>query len=301
MSESSAPALDLSKEDELGWFAQLILDIRTAAPALEPLLVGAMARNLLLQYAHGVEIERITADVDFALAVSDWAAFLSAREALLACGVFEAHPTVLHKLRHARFGSIDLVPFGAVERPDGSIAWPPDGVEIMEVLGYSEANAAAVTIQLPQHQVIRAVSLPMLAVLKIFAWKARHAHTQGKDAYDLAVILRNYLNAGNTERLYANFAHLISDNFDFDRAGAWLLGRDAREQMSRYGTRFGRLVELLDAVLIEESDPDGRLTLVSKLTQFNPAKGLDMLSALRTGLLGSEGPEPACFHGKQAS
>lgn len=290
MSESSAPALDVSNIEDLGWLAQLILDVRTAAPALEPLLVGAMARNLLLQYAHGVEIERITADVDFALAVPDWAAFLSAREALLASGVFEAHPTVLHKMRHTRFGSIDLVPFGAVERADGSIAWPPDGVEVMEVLGYSEANGAAVTIQLPQHQVIRAVSLPMLAVLKIFAWKARHAHTQGKDAYDLAVILRNYLNAGNTGRLYADFAHLIADNFDFDRAGAWLLGWDAREQMMRHGTRFARLMGMLDAVLIEEADPDGRLTLVSKLTAFDHAKGLDLLSAFRAGLLGSEGP-----------
>jgi len=45
--------LDLSQRHELDWLAQLVADIRSAAPSIEPLVVGALARDLLLHYGHG--------------------------------------------------------------------------------------------------------------------------------------------------------------------------------------------------------------------------------------------------------
>jgi predicted nucleotidyltransferase len=54
---------------------------------------------------------------------------------------------------------------------------------------------------------------------------------QGKDAVDLALIMRRYLEAGNLDRLYADFAYVINENFDFEPTSAWLLGRDARAQL----------------------------------------------------------------------
>ena len=141
--------LDLSHRQDLAWLAQLVADVKLAAPNLRPLVVGALARDLWLHYGHGIEIRRGTEDVDLALAV-DWKGFSETRDALIATGLFETLRNETHKLRHRKVGWIDLIPFGAVERADGTIAWPPAGDEVMEVLGYAEADAAAILIALPQ-------------------------------------------------------------------------------------------------------------------------------------------------------
>ena len=281
--------LDLSHRQDLAWLAQLVSDVQTAAPNIRLLVVGALARDLWLHYGYAIEIERATEDVDFALTV-DWKGFSETREALLATGLFEPFRNNIHKLRHRKFGWIDLIPFGAVERADGTIAWPPSGDDVMNVMGYAEAHAAAIPITLPHNQTVRAVSLPMLAVLKVLAWKDRHRATRGKDAVDLALIMRRYLEAGNVDRLYADFAHVVNENFDFEPASAWLLGQDAREQLINHSARFVQLISALDAVLAPELEPDGAQILVLQLNPRNPDDGLKLLGAFRKGMLGAEGP-----------
>lgn len=281
--------LDLSHRQGLAWLARLVADVRSAAPDLRPLVVGALARDLWLHHGFDIKIERATQDVDFALAV-DWQGFAAARDALVATGLFEPVRNVPHKLRHGKLGRIDLVPFGAVERADGTIAWPPAGDTVMDVLGYSEAHAAAVTVALPEAQTVQVVSLPMLTVLKVFAWKDRHRTTQGKDAVDLGLIMRGYLDAGNVERLYADFAHVINEQFDFEPAGAWLLGRDARAQLIEHSARLERITGAVDAVLARELDMRGPQTLALQLNPTTPDNALKLLAAFHRGLLGAVVP-----------
>lgn len=45
------------------------------AQSVEPLLVGAAARDLLLLNVHGQRVRRATKDVDFAVALASWEAF----------------------------------------------------------------------------------------------------------------------------------------------------------------------------------------------------------------------------------
>lgn len=52
--------MDLSEKTELTRLADLTADLREAAPAYEPLVVGAMARDLLLHYGLGVRIARVS-------------------------------------------------------------------------------------------------------------------------------------------------------------------------------------------------------------------------------------------------
>jgi len=46
-------------------------------------LMGAAARDLMLQHAHNIAPFRLTVDVDFAVSVADWPSFESLRTALL--------------------------------------------------------------------------------------------------------------------------------------------------------------------------------------------------------------------------
>jgi predicted nucleotidyltransferase len=189
--------LDLSGKLELTRLADVVADVRAAAPEAGPLLAGAMARDVLLQHAHGIRQRRATEDIDLAIAVPNWSAFAALRQALIDSGCFEPVGKVAHKLRHRTRHPIDLIPFGGVEHADGTIAWPPEGDEIMAVKGYRTALAMAEMVLLPGQVCVAVVALPMLAVLKVLAWSDRHWQAPRKDAADLIAILRHYLEAGH--------------------------------------------------------------------------------------------------------
>jgi len=265
--------------------------VRKATGGLSLILVGAAARDVLLVHAHGAEPQRATEDTDLALAVRDWDAFLHAREALVASGAFTADP-VSHRLW---FGDqrVDLIPFGGVERRDRSIAWPPEGAEVMNVSGFAEALATAVSVRLPGGVSFDVASLPALALLKVWAWQDRKYTAPRKDAADVWAFLRHYAEAGNLDRLYGpeGEAALPSFGFDVEKAGAWLLGRDARQVLT-HGPDPKRALETLDVILRPETDPDGPLQLVAQMPGGNHDRHISLLSAFRAGLIEQPLPNP---------
>jgi len=101
------------------------------------------------------------------------------------------------------------------------------------VAGYREAFEAAPPLEIDPGFVVRVVSLPGLAILKLFAWADRGV-ADSRDAIDLAILLRQYGAAGNADRLYgAEIGVLEAASYDLDLAGARLLGRDAARINSR--------------------------------------------------------------------
>ena len=81
----SKPLLDFSSATELAFHAEAIGAVqRLAIPlGITPLIVGAFARDLHLQYAHHIETARQTEDIDIALQVKDWATFQRLRDSLI--------------------------------------------------------------------------------------------------------------------------------------------------------------------------------------------------------------------------
>jgi predicted nucleotidyltransferase len=281
-------SLDLVDKNDLTFLAELIRDLRKAAPAWEPLLVGALARDILLYYAHEIPVPRATEDVDLGFAVTDWEAFTALRAKLIASTYFEPHKRVAHKIFHRGHREIDLIPFDGVEQADGSIAWPPRGEELMTVIGYREALTSAIDVKLPENQRILVVSLPMLAVLKIVAWSERHTAAPRKDATDLLLILKHYLDAGNQQRLYEEAAHLLEDsNFDYERAGAWLAGQDAAKAIQTDGVMQTGTHKAISTTLAKETDPDGPLALIGEVGRDAEIMRL-LLAAFLSGLSGEK-------------
>ncbi len=155
--------LDCSQRSDLALHAQVLADVHVAAAVLDvrPLIVGAFARDLLLAYAHGIPIGRQTEDLDLGLAVGTWDDFEQLRRAMLASGRF-ASTAVAHRLRRGAL-LVDLVPFGAIETAQRTLAWPPDGLVVMDVFGYQEALRAAIDVRLPGDVATRVVPLPGLS------------------------------------------------------------------------------------------------------------------------------------------
>ena len=275
--------MDLSDKIELRWLSAILSDARSAAPDVDFLVVGAMARDLLLHYGHGVPITRATTDIDLGLAVAGWEEFQQLRNAYLSSDHFTPGRPGNHRLVHHSGVPLDLIPFGGVEREDGTIMWPEDNT-VMGVLGYREARATAIEIMLPDRQSVATVCLPMLAILKLMAWSERHTYTPKKDASDLFLVLSNYLYDENTERLYEVGKHLLDgDNFDYQVAGAWLAGYDAARCIANNSGRPRRVLDAVERILSAEADSDGELRLVGETGTKAPT-ALRLLAGFRDGI-----------------
>lgn len=161
---------------------------------------------------------------------------------------------------------IDLIPFGGIETSPNTIAWPPDMEVMMNVAGYSDALAAAVTVEVDSGINIAVASLPGITILKLFAWADR-GQENTKDAIDLVLLLRSYHEAGNESRIYEEedaLTALEPAGYDIELGGAWLLGKDAAVMASsqtntdlRYllsGTKSERLVEDMARAMVGQDN-----------------------------------------------
>lgn len=278
--------LDFTDRRELREVAEVVAAVRATAGDLPLMLVGAIARDLLLLHAHGIDTVRATNDVDVAVAVPNWDAYHGLRDSLLSTEGFAAgrgpHIFFFRGFR------VDVIPFGGLERPERTIAWPPDGGDVMNVLGFSEALHSAVHVRLPRSIETKVVSLPAMAVLKIVAWHDRQYDSPGKDAADLWLLLLYYADAGNEDLIYTNcITQLEAVSFDQERAGAWLLGSDALRVLE-CGTDHEQAIAAVRAILEPEIDPDGSLRLVGQMPFGDKDRQLALLRDFYAGFVASQ-------------
>ena len=189
-------------------------------------VVGASARDIILNHCYGLKTPRMTKDIDLGVEVASWQQFNQLRESLLSTG--KVSPT--SKLHSLKFDSvlIDIVPFGAITDERRRISWPPEHEIIMSLVGFKEAYEYSLTVRLSSNPEldIQLPTLPGLALMKLISWKDGYPERQ-RDAEDLLVIMQKYERAGNFDRLYEKERSLLEEeSFDTRYASIRLLGRD---------------------------------------------------------------------------
>jgi predicted nucleotidyltransferase len=153
--------------------------VRDAAQQLgsEFAVAGATARDIVLWHVYGIRAERATRDVDVAVCAVTWDAHRDLTAQLQATGLFKLSERVEHSLvfEDASVGKpspLDLVPFGPLEAPEGTIKWPKDKAE-MNVLGFRKAVDTALPL-VPSKCFVLALSpahkLPGLDIDRAHAW-----------------------------------------------------------------------------------------------------------------------------------
>jgi predicted nucleotidyltransferase len=245
-------SLDLSNKIDAG-IVELLSDVNRIAGSVGVsfFVIGATARDIILEQGFGISTRRKTQDIDLAVMVKDWKAFEKVKKELLLTGRFLEEGKATHSFRYRKSLRVDVIPFGGVESPKGTITWPPDREIKMNVMGFKEAFDHSLIIRMAPKLDIRFISLPGLAVVKLIAWSERSGEAAGKDAADLALLLKNYVDAGNNDRLYEEHRDLLeAEGHDHDRASARLLGQD----MSRMMTQQTR-TEVL-GILRNNADPE---------------------------------------------
>ncbi|RJQ65649.1 MAG: hypothetical protein C4519_27600 [Desulfobacteraceae bacterium] len=207
-------------------------------------IVGATARDILLQHAHGIHPSRATLDVDIGVFVSDWNQFQNLQEALVRTGKFSSTRQAQRLLfDHER--PLDIIPFGGVAEENDSIFWPPGHDIRMSILGFQECyqHAVSVLVRAEPDLVVKVISLAGLAILKLVSWDDS-IERGGKDAADLLLIMKNYIAAGNMDRFFEEADILKEEDSDYDRSSARFLGREI-SKMANQATK-AKLVGILE-------------------------------------------------------
>ena len=181
-------------------------------------VIGATARDIIMQQLLDTASSRRTKDLDIAIAIPDWNTFEQVKQNLIDDG--------FKKSRHMRqrffYGEyeLDIVPYGVVAKEDGNIYWPPEEEIAMSVKGFDEVLSEAITVSIDNDFKVKIASLHGLFLLKFNAWLDRNAKTS-KDAEDLSFIFSNYFLA-NLEREIHQEVYDWENFDDYIVGGYWL-------------------------------------------------------------------------------
>jgi len=201
------------------------------------MVVGAHCRDIL-QSALGQELAlRTTDDIDFGLAIASWAAYDELTRKLEPTG----HTGIRYQVANV---PTDLMPFGAVEKPWGTVT-PPARNEPMSVWSFTEVFEAACRLSLPNAGTIRIPTVAGYAALKLAAWLDRSVYGQYKDAVDIATVLYWYSESLEVDARLYETEHgqdiLVQEESDYPVAAARVLGEDIAAVIG--STRLSELAE----------------------------------------------------------
>lgn len=251
------------------------VDICTKDLGIDYLIVGAMARDLVMHYGFGANIERGTRDVDFAIQVASWQEFNALKEALSAQGL-TADKNLTYRLGFVDSDSLpwelDILPFGNVVDAHHDISWPPDGDFKMSTLGFVEALHQAWQVKMMQAPecLVKVANPVSMIILKMVAWTERDRELRKKDAADIGYILQNYAKIPSVlSRLYDG-GHMKRCDWDEDMASAELLGIEIAE-ISAEPTRQYIIRHLVES-------QSNRVTFARDMNPIHGTQWLDRLT-----------------------
>ena len=184
-------------------------------------VIGATARDIIVQQLLDTASTRRTKDLDIAIAIPDWDAFEQIKERLVADG-FKKSNDMYQRFYYGAY-EVDIVPYGVVAKEDDNIYWPPEEAVAMSVKGFDEVLSEAITVSIDDEFKVKIASLHGLFLLKLNAWLDRNAKTS-KDAEDMSFILSNYFMANLDREIHQEVYDW--ENFDEYIVGGYWLAHD---------------------------------------------------------------------------
>lgn len=238
---------------------ELYADVSGHAKALDInyLVVGAMARDLVLVHGFGANIERGTRDVDFGINIANWDEFKVLTERLLAAD-YNADRNRAHRLYYTGGSDheweIDIVPFGEIADADSNIYWPPKQQSVMNVRGFSEAFANALQVQISEDpEIVIPVASPVgICLLKLIAWLDRETDLRSKDASDFIYLVETYSKIPEILDALYEQGYMEIQGWDETKASAMKLGKDVSEIASRDTKAFLETALFNDDLKVEQ-------------------------------------------------
>jgi len=261
---------------------EILEDVYNTASKLniEFFVVGATARDIIFEYRYNIETGRKTDDIDLGINIKTWNQYDTFTIQL--CDQAKFKPTKLvHRFTYDKC-PIDIIPFGLIADKVKNISWPSDKKVKMSLLGFEEAylNSFSVTIKNDPLIEIQIVSPVGFAILKLIAWADRN--DLHKDAQDFKLVIKNYADLDNDERIFEIDEIVNQDEIDYEKAGAMLLGYDIANICQKQ--TLDRIIEILDS----ETGKTGHFKLIEHMGSIHSINNfqtkLDLLKSVRKGI-----------------
>lgn len=203
------------------------------------LLVGAAAFEL-----SSIRIQRFTMDVDFAVTSNCLKQLREFEEDLDKDGFRKKSPPCSYLYKGKQ--KVDIIPFGGIAQ-DGVVVLP-EMDRPLTVLGFAEALKAAVAVRLECGLSLKVATPPAIFVLKTFA---AYDRLRTDDLSDIRAILLYYQENPDLDLYYAENQERVHE---FEKIGAWLLGREVG--MLLEPNTYERFVAVWEEMLSEGSRYD---------------------------------------------
>lgn len=264
---------------------KLIAAVSKAAEALHIkwMVTGAAGRVLLLESVYGLPHGRATEDIDLGVMVANWDQYRELIERICEDPAFQPDPKQRQRLKFRNDGLLDLVPFGGIEAGDRTIRWPPENDFSMSVLGFREAYAKAIEVDVGGI-IVPVVSPVGLMLLKLVAWTQRRFTQPKKDAADMAYLLRHFSAILTEKVLFDHHNDAIeAADFDLDIAACWVLGQKMADMAEKDTQTF--VLNILDNELKEETDSALVREIAEHLAGAGEDRAYNLLEGLRDGFV----------------
>ncbi len=229
---------------------ELFTDLTKAADSVGvvPYLIGAGAISLGEPFQWGIRLSRATLDWDFAARVDSWEDYSRLTAKLIGkSGHFSPVAGQAHRFTHALGGSLDLIPFGPLESPEGFIQWSNEiqmSTQGLEALSKTHEQHAL------QNTTIKTASLPVIVGLKLLAYTDRRDRGTYRDMGDVLSVLECLEEAEDYSHLPDSLLGFMEEQvLSLANAGTYQLGQ-------RIGTSFQTESKTaIQKVLTQTTDP----------------------------------------------
>jgi predicted nucleotidyltransferase len=242
-------------------------------------IVGALARDFVMEFLHDVKAPRMTMDIDLAVRIESWDNYEKIQEALTASGFKKSR-----ERQRFEYGQtlVDIVPFGKITDEKTEISWPPEHEIIMSVAGFEDAYHCSTKIQVSTQPnlEIRVPTIPGMAIMKLLSWEDTFP-ARSKDALDLYFLLHHYKDTDIVERIFVENKKIFDEEgFDEIKTSIRLLGQDMAKICS------SETLDKINKILKVETAEDSKFKLViDMMAQKHDFEDvLSNLEKLRQGL-----------------
>lgn len=246
-------------------------------------LVGAVARDLAMAL-HGMEVPRVTRDLDLAVLIPEEADYLRLKETLLAQGDFAGVRTMPFTLKYAGETDVDLLPFGGMEMDSHVSLNRGEAVVRLAVNGFAEVyERGTFLITLDDRFTFRVCDLPGMVLLKLIAYDDRPEH-RVKDLTDISFIIKNYETIVDND-LYDTHYDLLETFDTIEKVATRILGRHIQPLLDPSPELRARVTAILDRALA--SGPEGpvvRHMHSAQYREFPLDHVFNLIQQLRLGL-----------------
>lgn len=194
---------------------------------IDYMVVGALARDIIISGIYGYNTIRATRDIDVAVVLENNNQFRELMQHLIDKeGWKETNEP--HRLESGKDEFIDILPFGKIETRKREVVFKSRNLIEMSVIGFRESFQLRNRVKLKDGFSLNILSLANLCMLKLIAWNNR-PHDRQRDIKDLAFILEKYAEI-HSDEIFDSYSNLLEKGWDL-YLSAKLLGIHLKETL----------------------------------------------------------------------